>query len=322
MNRFTVPCFLLLATHILPATAQKVRFTDTSNRWTFVNCHYSEAGDFSYTAAETIRWGRDTVISGKHYVQPGVGSTAPLLYREDTATGKLFFRSIQGGTDTTEQLYFDYNLTVGDTIRKRLPFGVTSKMHVASLDSVLLGGVSHRLWTLVLDSSSLSVASYRFLEGVGCVDGFQVPLVGMWWGGQLRCFTNRNAQPACTPISVGGCGSPTSGVIRSGYQTVSEFDNTSSCTFIPIAVQDPEPAGTPVLAPNPGGAAMQLRLPATFGHGVLRVHTLTGQIVHEMRLNGAQPYAIGQALQVPGVYRYVVEDAASGVRYSGRLIAL
>src|SRR4051812_42339651 len=95
-----VTVFLCLG---LNCFAQKIRFTDTTNKWTVLKITFSEP---SATGEESFGFGRDTAISGMVYHRlqnvnyPNASSVlfSPLALREDS--GRIYFRLLKSITNS------------------------------------------------------------------------------------------------------------------------------------------------------------------------------------------------------------------------------
>jgi len=102
--------------------AQKIRFTDISNRWTLVEAGWGDLGRVRSYVRHVV-FQSDTSIAGYDYrrLEYLDGFKVLLALREDTVSGKVYFRFITpsfwsaAGTDTLEHLLFDYNLKVNDS---------------------------------------------------------------------------------------------------------------------------------------------------------------------------------------------------------------
>ena len=302
------------------AEARKIRFTDTSNKWTLL--YVSNSGwPYVETKVEINRFLRDTVIAGVNYRRL---STPELAVREDTVQGRLYFRFVSdnyydvGGTDTFEHLLFDYNFKIGDSLR--MDYGTHHFTHgVQAIDSVQLGSAYYKRWHM---ESRPGFQSYSFIEGLGTPKGttWNVFPLNFEHGYQLRCFSNNGANPICVPPIPLPYGYLIP--VYSGPQTALYFDNDSSCILqrAPIGVVHIVAGTNPILAPNPGGRESILRFPFAAGKAILSITDVTGRDVARDFFDGKTDIPIGQYLSTPGVYFYTLQDAATGRRYTGRFI--
>jgi len=186
------------------AHAQKVRFTDTTNKW-FVTggSDYEDPSvpdwwlEERYFYQDTVvqngqvyqkLWasGRNNQYSSTWYYYSGVA----LLVREDTIAKKVYAKIYY---DTTEQVLYDYNLQLGDSffIKNNQH---TVKSYVTYIDSVQLNGIMHRRWRLDHVPSYFPWEYYEVVEGVGATNGPLKPYDdNVWLFKHLDCFTNRDA---------------------------------------------------------------------------------------------------------------------------------
>jgi len=122
---------------------------------------------------------------GGPYFLPVAGYVGAL--RDDSLANKTFFVF---PNSTTDSLLYDYNLTVGDTIK-----GIISQFYsqddtnrtVLTVDSVLIGSQYHKRWNF---SQSVLGDSVFIIEGIGTSSGLIEPLypwVTEWTDRHLIC---------------------------------------------------------------------------------------------------------------------------------------
>ena len=299
----------------IQAGAQKIRFTDTSNVWALV----AFTSDPSSNPA-CARYTRDTTIGGVVYHRLVVYSSVradTLAVREDTLNGKIYFRFLAPDyhaihTDTLERILFDYNLSTGDTLRA--VYTNYTVLHIVErLDSVQLGGLFYKHWVMRFNG-------YEFIEGVGTNQGpaniFYPGLVPVQF--QLRCFWNQGIKASCKPaVHV------PFGFYKPTYPwepiPVDSFDNAISCSFKYVGVSSIERIVEPVFSPNPGGKEICLSLPDAIPSAGLQITDITGRNVLQKEIS-MHKTNIGQYLSVPGLYYYVLQDAATSRRFTGKFI--
>ncbi len=308
--------FGLLIVCALQSAAQKIRFTDTSNKWT-----YLFFTDDPYASVERSWYGSDTLIAGVSYrrlhtsLRGVAGST--LAIREDTALGKLFFRYILSNSDTGERQFFDYGLKAGDTL-KIVNGTNTYKYVVLKRDSVIIGGAQYKHWSLASSFPKLD-----FIEGIG-TNHYPLQLVYPFYGlrgAQLRCFTNMGGNPLCKPAIPLPFASYTPHFPSEPYGATA-FDNDTSCSILRLAPGEVglTAAGqAAAVFPNPGGVEMALRLPSSLSAMRLQIRDFSGRVMLEMMINGSS-FPVGQYLRIPGVYTCTLQDATTGRRYVGRFV--
>src|SRR5204863_2804445 len=91
--------------------------------------------------------------------------------RQDTMNRKVFFVS---PSNTTEQLLYDFNMQVGDTVKGYIETFTSPSDTVKSIDSVLVGNSYRKRWTI----NTGFLWEVRFIEGIGSIHG----LIEFSWG--------------------------------------------------------------------------------------------------------------------------------------------
>ncbi len=199
----TLVVFLMLVVSAQQVAAQKLRITDTLNTWqTYGNnteCFYEGIVSLSHT---------DSIISGRSYRYtkyytihasgcfPGlVGSVcANVFIREDTAAGLVY--ALRLGTDTAEQVLYNYNLGLGDTIRHHYPtMDITDS--VVALDSVLIHGIYHRRFDFMGTGGGWGRV-YSVIEGIGCTNNPVFPAyfdMCFEYSEYVRCYMHDTEAP-------------------------------------------------------------------------------------------------------------------------------
>jgi hypothetical protein len=317
---------LLLVGASLGAVAQKIRFSDTTNKWSML---WIDAGDF-VTEESSAGYGTDTIISGQSYhrLHSGVFGTTvgSLALREDTVANRIYFRFITPkfrmmNTDTIEHLFFDYNLRLGDKFVISYP-GYWARLKVGDTGSLLLGTQVCKKWMMWVDSQDIFTTPrlnpYDFIEGLGPTSSPIWPVSSWSFEDveQLRCFTNHGTRPLCSPkqkLYYGG------GKSWPRYMSVDSFDNASSCTFQPVSVSNFSKAGAITIAPNPGGNEMRLSVPAAISSYTLKVYDASGRLMKSVA-GTERAVPIGQYVGTACVYYYILQDARTGSRYTGRFV--
>jgi hypothetical protein len=247
--------------------AQKIRFTDTTNEWTYV-----AKNRFYNTPAwvETYKYHGDSTVDNVKYQVLSVLRDAyyrPLmLVREDTILEKVYYR-MKG--DTAERILYDYNITIGDTLR----YWGNCPVVLVRLDTVHSAGYSYKLQ---------DYQGSEVLEGIGSLyETFEVFCIhpDMWLA--LSCFKNKG-----NVITVA---SPHGGNILSPATCLLSVGNAA-----------PHPA---TLSPNPVDETTTLRFktPVT---GTLLICNAMGQVVAQVELQQQYEVRIGHRLSAPGVYFY------------------
>ena len=190
------------------APAQKIHFSDTSNRWV-----YSFEG-FNVCSGTRFRFFRgDTIVGGKTYQklidsvetpywELGTGciferGLYPVCWiREDTSAG-IVYSMLE--YDTTEYILFNYNLRLGDTVVGRSPSGHNDT--VTKLDSVLIGSTFHKIFQVTNPAGDLHLVNNTYMEGIGPLECWGIPTYGNYfeYDEKLLCFAHEGFYP---PLSI------------------------------------------------------------------------------------------------------------------------
>ena len=159
----------------------------------------------------------DTLINGKMYHKiyksgnagsgcmsgPSCNSYAKTSYYQNKLTG--YFREdaskhIYAPGQPTEELLYDFNITVGDTIKNSsgTPLDCFKSpqyyLKVASIDSVLIGGVFHKRFNIDRIDAGSSTFYTSIIEGVGATTGLfslRTSYCNLYYS-QLLCFMQNN----------------------------------------------------------------------------------------------------------------------------------
>lgn len=318
---------ILLCLCTIKSEAQRIHFTDTSNKWAML--YY----DLGITAPMHTRYGVDSVISGQRYHR--LVTTCfyafpkmDLAVREDTVNGKIYFRFItarfweSGDTDTLEHLLFDYGLRLGDTLKTDYATH-THRYEVIQYDSVLLDNQYYKHWLLKDALRQGATLSYHFIEGIGTTMSpvYSVCSEIGFRAVQLRCFVNNGSRPHCSPsipLPFSGLYPPDNTMPLSA----SLFDNDSSCIYRYHRVEVPsiERRGIPFLSAVPVSASTSLQLPTTISQSSLLILDILGRKLLERHYSDVRDIPIGRYLNLPGVYTYVLQDDHTGQRFKTRFL--
>jgi len=174
MKKYLAVLFVLL---VGQSFAQKIRFTDSGNRWI---THYRVGSDPTpYSGGNFFRIGNDTSILGHTYkmlIDSNIGMwgmtsvNAALFLSEDTINNKIFYWS---SIDSNNHLLYDFNLGLGDSLVYTPGYNVDS---VIAIDSIDIDGLFYKIFTMQLKGTSFIPQLFTFVEGVGCTDGLLWPL--------------------------------------------------------------------------------------------------------------------------------------------------
>jgi len=292
------------------ASAQKIKFCDTSNTW-LTTGGYGTDCEWDRTGRLTV----DTLISGQVYKKfryastkmkkTGSGCNADagkgFYIREDQADGMVYYRTPY--MDNQEHVLYNYNLNVGDTIQYSYSIypGGSVADSLVNIDSILIGGVYHR----VFDFQNVAGRGYRaytVIEGVGCVNH---PLYPAFAGAcnsffeNLRCFSQSGLVQdfsmrlnSCTTLG------------NSFYINCNYIPTTTGLTGIAAT----DKSGN--IYPNPAGSDFYVRYtPAHNGSISVAAYDLSGRCIYrENHTPSQQPVAIKTSSWKNGSYMVAVRD--------------
>ena len=283
---------------------QKIRFTDSVNRWK-VHSKDSEFSEF-YHYENIIG---DTVIGSIQYriLSNWVMGTA--LIREDTIANKVYAKNVHSPGplfDTTEEVLFDYNLRLNDTFISHANNTII-KFAVTSFDSVLIQGISHKVWKFYY--SSPPSGDFSVIEGIGCTAHplYPVMLDNFEIARQLICFSNSFGNPLINP--------PTTDHY---FWPINIFDNSTSCTLSTDQIAQGNKKTT--ISPNPIDMTSKIVLPYNVTLGKVIVVNDLGQTVINTGFQNKEELLIGDKIKVPGIYYYRATDNNSGAVFSGKFV--
>ncbi len=203
--------FLLCLWLSLPGDviAQKIQFTGKDNSWMAVHTNYVDGT----TSRQVGYFYLDTsiVLHGVAYKalaesRHSNSYVIQLLVREDTVTGKVYFKSwdrngFGNGTyikDTAEFVAYDYGLNIGDTLIMPLVYygyGATSMHILKEKDSVKINGIWHIAQRFTCPfgfGRGGSSHGYDVVEGVGSLTNpvNPTPTTNFENTFNLTCFSN------------------------------------------------------------------------------------------------------------------------------------
>ncbi|WP_161499336.1 T9SS type A sorting domain-containing protein [Flavipsychrobacter stenotrophus] len=250
-------------------------------------------------------YGTDTIINGKTY-QPIkntiVGTTygctyspyaAPSYYiREDTTTGIVYCIS-NPTVDTSENILYNYNLSLGDTIHYSNPLAARADS-VVLFDSTKINGVYHKVWgiRIVRDYSGTSSTltfgpeHYTVVEGVGSVLNYWQPFCYLSGGEPdwLQCFYHKGiAVPISSHFIASGNGS-----VEVFLPSDSILITTGDCRRLTID-DEYSNAQQITIFPNPVTESLNFGSKKNTEKVTIHISDLTGRTVYyqkELNLNG------------------------------------
>lgn len=293
---------LLTITIAIESSGQKIKFTDTGNVWLYnysnkdldivrYNCYYLD----TTITVDTLeyRYFTTKVI----YTNSGGTSTQNMLVREDS-TGKIFIRSLSG-SDTSEKILFDYSLNVGDTVTVVEDFD-TFRNFLSSIDSVLIGNVSHRIFNMHRTSNSHS-NDYTFIEGIGCTTSPLFPLSPSQpeSSTNLFCFTSNGINPTFS-------------------KQIDKLNNTTSCH---VGISNQHYIKSQIdIYPQPASSVVNIQLPIKIQSGSLAVFNQLGQVVTTTTIVNSELLEIYNPGNLHGLYYYRITDNSENKVHSGKML--
>ncbi|MCB0701033.1 MAG: T9SS type A sorting domain-containing protein [Chitinophagales bacterium] len=309
---FLLPVVLLL---YLGTSAQKVSFTDMSNKWYVMNVynvaaqghtiHY-KTERFFYT--DSVQYKGHTYYEMSLYdglskfVRKGVA-----LVRFDTAMNQVL------GLDVgTEYVLFDYNIKLGDTVTAHyisydLPLGDSfySRTVLTKIDSVLINNIYHKKYhmTGIPDTANpnLMGKGYVFVEGVG---GMSYPIISAGGNKDIYQFDKIQEYFMC---------------FRNN--TVIGYPIANSCDDTTLSVEELVVSDMAEVYPQPTYDVAHIKLPKAIKAGTLVLYNGMGQIVKEEQFTGRVELTVNRPTSGTGVYFYrILSDGDMPNRYSGRLL--
>lgn len=210
---------LALGTTHSGSYGQKLRFTDTANKWQASHWHFGDDG-FSSLKLQYAYKDTNVAVHGVSYRMLVSNLVNPprtvALIREDSQARKVYIRKwgnydnyIGNGVrikDTGDVLLYNYNLSQGDTMMLPLSYSGSDtfrSMHIlAQKDSVPINGVMHIVQYFYCQFGyDYPLERYTVIEGIGSltdpvtpgpVNNFEVTST-------LNCFRNGDS---ISPISI------------------------------------------------------------------------------------------------------------------------
>lgn len=186
-----------------------------------------------------------------NWMDPGyyAGST-----RSDSTSKKVFFIP---PTDSVEQLLYDFNLNIGDTVRGFLQSWANPDDVVISTDSVLVGNNYRKRWFInsyyniyVIEGIGSTYGLLQLSPGVALIDGYDVT---------LNCFSENSI--TLYPTAVSNC------------ELITSF-NDLSLNVSQISI-----------SPNPFQTSATIQVGPEFENGTLKIYNSLGAVVKEVKLN-------------------------------------
>ncbi len=278
--------FLLLLFIPVNVFSQKIHFCDNDNVWKIYHQSFPPGPLSIWTI--TNYFNGQVIIKGVAYKH--LSNSLNFYVREDTADAKVYYCCRQ--VDSAEEVLYDYNWKVGDTVHYSSDTACMSKAYytVASVDSVLINGNWYHVWNMaqLINPSACNVFTFKVIEGLGSTIGPLQCLDAMAFETQndLICFTS-------------------DGNIYPLSKKVGEIDNTNSCT---LSIPDVLVSQAASAYPNPVTPLSRIRLPYVMTSGIVQIVNVVGQVIWKRAVTNEKEIWIGDKIEVPGVYYYKITD--------------
>ncbi len=303
----------LLVIFGISSFGQKIRFTDSTNRWRERDFQRGGGGASTTDVTNPVFYSSDTIINSKRYMNLVDGAPVNFI-REDSLAKKVYIRALY---DTVDYLLYDYNLTIGDTLTNNvLGYGTLSSW-VIGIDSTRINGIWYKIWYFKGGNFSTGDYYYHVIEGIGCMNGLVLPVDWSLQSGypfnirfeQIFCFQNQGiAYPLSNPVHIDNYYSSMSYV----------FDNAASCTLHAGNIVKKE-SGV-FVSPNPIDPSSKITFPNNISSGSVAIFNDLGQSVLNLPFQNKEEILIGDKIKTLGIYYYRVIDNENGQAYSGKFI--
>lgn len=293
MRKLLYIALLLFTMH--NSYAQKIRFTDTSNRWIVFESSFNSFAGYTYK----LDYNGDTAINGQQYLKSSFG-----YIREDTVLGIVYIKNAKAYSlivDTNEIVLYNYNLNVGDSIVSKIWQKDTAIFVVDKIDTVIINSTKHRVWNTIHKYGATSTGAYAIIEGVGSTCGPWFPIFPSTFENAflLTCFNNKGISPKVSPWAF------------------NYFDNTTSCK---LSVSNTEKHFQSIsIIPNPANESSKIVLPYAIPQGSLVVTNTIGQVVLQKEFQNKEQLELG-ALPAEGIYFCRITDARSGNNWAVKFV--
>lgn len=311
-NYLLTLCFVFILFEGKAQTNVYHPFPDSSANWNFTvqNVCWGVTGNSLYQHQMSIVFGPDTVINmttyhslyipayivnaGPHCYNPPAGNyILPGKYagaiRNDHAARKTYIIPEQ---TSVEQLLYDFNWQVGDTITGYLNHTAAAfEDTVISIDSVLVGSTYRKRWFID------PWYQVYLIEGIGSTYGILNPLpagISDFDDYVLDCFSQNNV-----PLYPSG---------------------TPGCPVLTEMADVPDPETELIVYPNPAGKYLNLQLPSDSRQQLTEVSVfgMDGKRVSQQSLNSDQEATLKVVLPALENGFYLLKAAVSGKQFQTR----
>ena len=286
------------------STAQKIRLTDTTNDWRYLNI----ATDSSSIGHTMFSWNSTTIYDSTEYLDLYVA----FLIREDTVANKVYVRRysyLLNDYEPFERVLYDYNRQLGDTVI----IDILNEHYghvITAIDSVLINNIWHKVWHFTnfeysnLFENGAFSPDYDVIEGIGSLYGRpSFPIQPKIWHSTpiLNCFYTHGTQYSLDH-AVG----------------IHAFDNLQSCLLNAGNIT----AGSKLIvsvAPNPITDQSNITFSRPLESGELIIFDCIGKRIFSVHLDNATLYPLAAKLPSIGIYYYQIIDNKTGHIYRGTI---
>lgn len=283
----------------LNLSAQRLRITDTANRWV-VRGGQTNAPNWT---ALLLKPGRDTIcyshvykiIEIENFSYHFGGHQGPYnqlgLFREDTLARKAWFVR-----DSIEHLIYDSSWAIGDTLKWAARFSSrTGFAVVQAIDSTQVNNLWYKVFRF--NNQGSSTAQFTIVEGFGCDKGPGFPAFPYTFENYvvLNCFTNNSFLPFTVGINptlplAGQCNLPL---------TIETAKRPSKDLGIRIV-------------PNPASARSVIELFYKMRSGIVHIYNNVGGLVATAPFSNSSTISLPHGDYQSGLYLIKVTDLENG----------
>ncbi|MEO6831924.1 MAG: T9SS type A sorting domain-containing protein [Chitinophagaceae bacterium] len=274
--------FVLVA-FALMSFAQKVHFTDLSNKWKYICASDATPPIYYFNTGEG--WKGDTVLNHVPYTYGydyTSGASQLVCFREDTTVGKVYYYDFKTNTD---KIFMDYTAKAKDTIAI-----ASFKLVVNYTSTIVLNGISYIQQSLTpFDSLGHQYVALKIIEGLGCEYGIFYPFQPFAIEPQCRLceFSNQNQT-----IRIGNC--------TLGLE------------------EEINKQGRAIVQPNPINELSIVNFPLV-KNGIIIVYDFTGRQVLSEKIINKTSFILDETKFLNGLYSYQI-ISQNGERCVGRFL--
>ena len=265
--------------------AQKIRFTDTNNKWVFL-CEDDPTPPVVITHYCKYQYIGDTMFNGQKYhgIYNPCSAMSPdgAYVREDTVLNRVYAWNSQLND---EIVFMDFSLNLNDTLTIN-----NVKCVLNLIDSVLINNVWHKRQMFI---TGISVP-FSVIEGVGCTfNGPFYPLNAQ--AIESICYFCSFSQGSNLMYSV-----PFICALNVGDQ----YSKKSKLE----------------IAPNPITQQTKITLPYKISSGSLSIYDFTGRKIYNKEFHQKEDLHIGDSNFTPGIYFLQVKDLVNGKIFTEKFV--